>query len=444
MNARPCQRRGPWVAALTLWLGCIGAAPAEPRPQPGQPSVVRVVASTAGGWTLEVNGEPFFVRGAGVDGGDLSELAARGGNAVRTWSGDRLRGRRGSVLDAALEQGLFVALGLEVGRERHGFDYGDARAVERQLERLRREARRHRDHPALLLWVVGNELNLGARDPRVWDAVNGIVQMIRAEDPAHPVLTPLAGIDAGAIADLTRRAPALELLGVQLYGAIERLPDLAAAGWRGPYLVTEWGPTGHWEVAQTPWGAPIEDSSHAKAQRLLQRYRGSILADPAHCLGSFAFLWGQKQERTPTWYGLFLASGEATEAVDALQQLWTGHAPERPAPAVHGLRLDRREAADGIVLAPGQAVLAEVEAVSAAPSELRFDWEIRQESRATSIGGDAEALPRRVSIHLTTLPGGRAGFEAPRRSGNYRLFVTVRDAGGKAGHANLPFRVAPR
>lgn len=444
MNALSCPRYGPCVAALALWLGCIGAALAEPRPQPGSPSVVRVAPSAGAAWTLEVNGEPFYVRGAGVDGGDVAELAARGGNAVRTWRGDRIRGRRGSMLDAALDAGVFVAFGLEVGSERHGFDYGDARAVARQLERLRSEVRRHRDHPALLLWVVGNELNLGARDPRVWDALNDIVQMIRAEDPAHPALTPLAGIDGAAIAELTQRAPALELLGLQLYAGIERLPDLAAAGWKGPYLVTEWGPTGHWEVAQTPWGAPIEDSSRDKAQRLLQRYRASILADPDRCLGSFVFLWGQKQERTPTWYGLFLDSGEATEAVDALQRLWSGRAPESPAPAVGGLRLDGREAAAGVVLAPGQPVLAEVEAGSSSPADLRFDWEIRQESRATSIGGDPEAVPRRVPARLVADSGGRARFEAPRRSGNYRLFVIVRDANGKAGHANLPFRVESR
>ena len=41
-------------------------------------------------------------------------------------------------------------------------------------------------------------------------------------------------------------------------------------------------------------------------------------------VGNYVFLWGQKQERTPTWYGLFTPEGEATESVDVMTYLWTG------------------------------------------------------------------------------------------------------------------------
>lgn len=429
------------VAAAVL-VGPSAVSAAEPRPQPGLPSEVRLVQLADSHWQLEVNGQPFFVRGAGAGGGSLATLAAAGGNAIRTWHGDRAAGRNGSQLDLALRSGLFVAYGLEVGRERHGFDYGNARAVARQLERLCDEVRRHRDHPALLLWVVGNELNLEMRDPRVWDAVNEIVTMIRREDPRHPILTPLAGINADVLRELRQRAPALELLGVQLYGDIEHVSELRASGWDGPYLITEWGPTGHWEVARTSWGAPIEEDSHQKAQNLLRRYRDSVLSNRGQGLGSFVFLWGQKQERTPTWYGMFLETGEATAAVDAMQQLWTGVLAEQPAPMVRHLRLDGRSAVDSVTLAPRQAVEAAVEIQSASGGKLEIAWQVREESRAVSIGGDPETLPRTVRRKFTQPTVGHVAFEAPRRPGEYRLFVIVRDAHGKAGHANFPFRVA--
>lgn len=428
-----------FVALLLAWAAQAGA---EPRPVAGQPSQVRVVEE-AGGYRLQVNGQPFHVRGAGLEHGDVATLAARGGNALRTWRVDDDNESGRQRLDRALEAGLFVALGLEVARERHGFDYDDRRAVARQLARLRRTVQRHKDHPALLFWVVGNELNLESRNPRVWDALNDILLMIREEDPQHPALTTLAGFDAALIAELRRRAPALQLLGVQLYGDIARVGSLREAGWGGPYLVTEWGPNGHWEVPRTPWGAPIEDSSAVKAALLAERYRQFILADPTHCLGSFVFLWGHKQERTPTWYGMFLASGEATAAVDTMQQAWTGGAPAVPAPRVDQLSLQGQSALEGVVVSPGQWLQATVEAEAAAGASLDFAWQVREESRATSIGGDPETLPPTVEVNFDTRRIAAPGFRAPLQPGAYRLFVTVRDGRGGAGHANLPFFVQP-
>jgi len=65
-----------------------------------------------------------------------------------------------------------VMMGLEIKRERHGFDYNNADSVKAQLEYVRAEVLKYKDHPALLGWGIGNELNLGASNPKVWDAVN--------------------------------------------------------------------------------------------------------------------------------------------------------------------------------------------------------------------------------------------------------------------------------
>lgn|GEM_PF-6575289 len=111
-----------------------------------------------------------------------------------------------------------------------------------------------------------------------------------------------------------------------------------------PVCDHRWGPTGHWESPTTSWGAPIEDDSARKALLLEQRYRRSIASDTRQGLGSFVFLWGDKQERTSTWYGLFLPSGEATPSVDTLQLLWTGRWPTTRAPTVSTLTLNDQRA----------------------------------------------------------------------------------------------------
>jgi hypothetical protein len=336
-------------------------------------------------------------------------------------------------------------MGIDVARERHGFDYNDEAAVAGQLARIRSEVLLYRDHPALLMWAIGNELNLGANNPRVWDAVNQIAEMIHQLDPNHPVMTTLAGLDAPLVSELKSRAPALDLIGIQLYGDIEKLPGkLAGSGWTGPYVVTEWGPTGHWETTLTSWGAPIEDDSTRKAEVVHDRYQRFIAADQRQSLGSYVFLWGQKQERTPTWYGMFLASGEATAVVDAMQHLWTGRWPANLSPAISPIRLDGRLAGDSIELPPGEWREADVQASDADSGPPSYRWQLLAESSATSSGGDREDVPQAMTLPTRVAAMGTLRFRTPHKPGSYRLFVTVSDGSGNAAHANIPFRVVPK
>lgn len=392
-------------------------------------------------YRLLVNGDPFRVLGAGVEFGSQEQLAARGGNALRTWRSDNGIESGQALLDRAAGNGLMVALGIEIGRERLGFDYDDPSAVARQFARVRAEVLRHKDHPALLMWVIGNELNLKSRNPRVWNAVDRIARWIHEVDPRHPVMTTLAGFDADVAALLKSRAPALDLIGIQVYGDIENLPaKLAAAAWTGPYIVTEWGPTGHWEVPTTAWGAPLEDDSTRKSELLIERYRRFIAADQRQCLGSFVFLWGHKQERTPTWYGLFLESGEATAGVDAMQYLWTGAWPENRSPSITPIRIGDG-GADSSRLLPGRRYEAQVDATDADGDTLSYLWTVMPESAATTIGGDHETPAEIVDTPVAELSAGRIHFDAPSRAGAYRLLVSVRDGRGHAAHANIPFVV---
>jgi len=432
------------LLALVAATGGVAWGADEPRPTPGRPAHVRIVHE-GDRYRLLVDDRPFHVRGAGLGSGSQAMLKAAGGNSVRTWrtqEGGHDLAR--AVLDEALANGLFVTLGIDVARERHGFDYDDRRAVAQQLTRIRAEVRRYRKHPALLAWAVGNELNLEGRNPRVWNAVDELARMIHEEDPLHPVMTTLAGLDPAVVREVKARAPALDLIGVQLYGDIENLrAKLDAAGWDGPYLVTEWGPTGHWEVPKAPWGAPIEDTSTRKAERLLARYQGHIATDTRQCLGSYVFFWGQKQERTATWYGLFLASGEATAGVDAMQFLWSGRWPSNRAPQVSPVRIEGRTVGDGIELGAGQRHRATIDAEDADGDALAYRWQLLEESRATEIGGDHEQLPREIATAMQSEREGTVAFSTPERPGDYRLVVTVRDGNGRAGHANLPIRVVP-
>ncbi|HET6396278.1 MAG TPA: glycoside hydrolase family 2 TIM barrel-domain containing protein [Pseudoxanthomonas sp.] len=428
-----------FVLALCLLWPC--AAHLHAREAAAGPAQVRIVQED-GAWRLRVDGRPYHVKGAGSASGDLEQLAARGGNSFRTWSTGTDAAAVRAMLDRAQRNGLMVAMGIEVGKERHGFDYDDPQAVAAQLRRIRGEVLLYRDHPAVLMWVVGNELNLEYSNPKVWNAVGEIAEMIHEVDPNHPVMTTLAGFDRKLIDQLKARAPALDLIGIQLYGDIDTLPRrLRESGWSGPYIVTEWGPTGHWESPLTAWGAPIEDHASRKAELLVERYRRYIESDTRQGLGSYVFLWGNKQERTPTWYGLFLPGGESTPSVDAMQYLWTGQWPANQAPSISLPLLDGRGARASVVLRAGGEYEALAPAADPDGDALQWRWSALYESTATSIGGDPEQVPAAVELHARDLGGGRVRLTAPRQPGNYRLFVEVRDGRGHAAYANLPFRV---
>ena len=345
-------------------------------------------------------------------------------------------------LDEAARYDVTVALCIEIGRERHGFDYDDEEAVARQLEYARGEVLKYKDHPALLTWVIGNEMNLHFKNPKVFDAINDISKMIHELDGKHPTTTALAGIDAG-LADLVeQRAPDLDFVSIQMYGDIVNLPRyIEEMGYDKPYMVTEWGAVGHWEVPKTSWGAPIEQNSSEKAANYLKSHQVAIASNPDQVIGSYVFLWGQKQERTPTWYGMFLEDGTETETIDVMQYIWTGSWPENRSPGIAGMRLDSRTAYQNVSLEPGVTYDTSVEASDPDSDELSYRWEVMRESETTKTGGDREKVPGVLPGLVSVSTPGKAVLTAPAEPGAYRLFVYVHDDKGHAGHANIPFQV---
>jgi hypothetical protein len=418
------------VAAGT---SCQAASPA---------AVVKVeLRQTDGQWRLHRDGEPFYIKGAGIEHGSIEKLREHGGNSFRTWSTDNGRDTGKQILDRALTNGLCVAMGLDVDHERRGFDYDDTNAVAKQFELLKSQVLEYKDHPALLLWVVGNELNF-EKNPKVWDAVNDLSRMIHEVDPNHPTTTTLAGFNPETVTLVQTRASDLDFLSFQMYYDIINLPKyLREAKWDQPYIVTEWGATGHWECGKTAWGAPLENDSTTKADLYEKRFRAVIEPDQTLCLGSYVFLWGNKQERTPTWYGMFLDSGEETAPVDVMHHAWTGNRPGNQCPRLEGIWLDGRTAPQSVRLEAGQAVVVKVAASDPDEDALTFHWGVMEESTSTNVGGDAEHRPPEVPGVITDSARAETSLQAPSKPGAYRLFAYVYDGQGHAAHANIPFQV---
>ena len=426
-------------------LICVAAISLRPMhaaqpPQEGVPAKVQV-RNTGVRFQLFVNDHPFYIKGAGIELGSPEKLREHGGNSFRTWSTDNGRVTGKQVLDRALSNGLYVAMGLDVDHERRGFDYDNTNAVARQFQLLKSQVLEYRSHPALLLWVVGNELNF-EKNPRVWDAVNALSKMIHELDPNHPTTTTLAGFKQETANLVRTRASDLDFISFQMYCDIINLPKyLREAAWDKPYIVTEWGATGHWECGKTSWGAPIENDSTTKADLYEKRFRAVIEPGQKLCLGSYVFLWGNKQERTPTWYGMFLGSGEETAPVDVMQYLWTGGWPANRSPRLEGVWLDGKTAPQNIRLQSGQTYTAKLAATDPDRDPLTYRWEVMEESTETKTGGDAESKPALVPGLIAAHTRSEITLQAPKKPGAYRLFAYVFDGNGHAAHANIPFYV---
>lgn len=388
------------------------------------------------GFTLLRGGQPYFIKGAGGT-ENWDYLVKLGGNSVRTWDAKDAQ----AVLDSAQAHGLTVMLGLWLQHERHGFDYSDSAAVARQKAHFVRIIKRFKDHPALLLWAVGNEVDLFYTNTAVWDAVQDIAALIHRIDSHHPVTTITAGLDPAEVELIQQKAPAIDIFGINTYGAIDQVAsDLKKAGWEKSYLITEWGPDGHWEVDTLPWGAPLEQTSQAKEIDYRQRYR-FIEKNRSHCLGSYVFLWGQKQEVTSTWYGLFTEWGAPTEPLDALYEAWHGNPPPQPAPSLKGINIADQQGSDTVVLAQDQSYPVRAEITAETDQELKIRWRVYPESQSESEGGDYQPPLKEVENVVTPGEAGEARLHTAMPPGPYRLFVYAIDENGKTAYANLPFLV---
>ena len=426
---------------LTLLLFTALAAPACSQTDTSGPIKVEIV-NQGDGYQILRGGEPYVIKGAGLEYGDIVSFARHGGNSIRNWTTESEDETAQEVLDEALANGVTVALCLPMQAERWGFDYDDDDAVAAQLEKFRGEVLKYKDHPALLAWIIGNELNFDYKNPAVYDAVNGVSKMIHELDPNHPTTTTVAGLGENVVKDIQARAPDLDFVSFQTYGELVIVPQfIEEMDYHDPYFITEWGAIGHWETGKTSWGAPIEATSTEKAATYLKGWREVIEPYTDQVIGSYAFLWGQKQERTPTWFGMFTEAGEETEVVDVMHYIWNGDWPENRSPAVRNMLLNAKNMHQSVTLQAGKSYKASVQISDPDDDPLTYRWEVKPESDTIQVGGDFEESIGSLDGVIETPDAARTGINAPAQAGAYRLFVYAYDGQGHAAHANIPFLV---
>lgn len=375
-------------------------------------------------------GKPYFVKGAG-GGGSMEQLAARGANSLRTWTTNGLA----ETLDQADKLGMTVSAGIWLEHESDWFSYGNPEHCAKQIARVRKEVTAYRDHPALLAWGLGNEVEGDGTNTAFWRQLDRLARLVQQLDPAHPTFTAVAGLSPDKAAGLNAHAPHLDYVGINTYGGVFSLrKHLEKIGWKRPWMLTEWGPRGFWESPQSKSGAPLEQTSCEKAEMIGKAYQEVIFPEGG-CLGSYVFVWGWKFEATATWFGIFTHDGETTATADVLQEVWSATKPANRAPAIEDLHGVPKSS-----VSAGGTFEAGVRATDPDGDPLVLHWAVLPE-RKGSHSNSATTMPKPVPNVIADASSDEVSVKAPAKPGIYRLHVWVKDGRGHAATANMPFEV---
>jgi len=404
-----------------------------------------VLLQSEDGYQLRRGGEPYFIKGVG---GDASKEILRdcGGNSFRTWGVDE---KTLEQLDEAHRLGLCVTVGIWLGHTQHGFDYDDDDAVAKQLSDAARAVRQYKNHPAVLMWALGNEMEINNESAKLWPAIEQLAAMVKEIDPLHPTMTVIAELGQDNVEQIHRHCPSIDLIGVNSYGGAASLGKrYRTAGGTKPYLITEFGPPGTWETPVNRFGAAEELTSTRKADFYREAYQSSVLGQPGLCLGSYAFHWGNKIEATATWFGMFLPDGSRLAAVDTMQELWNAHSPPLPCPKIIELKLTSNDQ-----VPQGETVTAEVVIHNArqpnteqsSTEALSIQWTLYREQASYAVQGTGAAPSAFFPDAIQNNGSEKVRVIMPQSDGIYRLYCTVRNRSknqvARAAVGSLPIEV---
>jgi hypothetical protein len=227
---------------------------------------------------------------------DLEKMKAASINTVRTYqpfdsSADHVDDSK-TVLQSFYDHGIMVAMTV-YAREADGED-------DKVLDKVKDIVRAFKNQPAVLLWIVGNEVNLNCLHKTCDEThtvatattkINAVVAAIKAEDPNHPV--------AVGWSDCIN-LPALnaDLWALNLYPDYKNEPGKPHQSFRNecwavdkPFFISEYGVDAFDNVQKA------EDET--EQQRVLTELTGELRAhlsakNSGPCIGGCPFAWSDE------------------------------------------------------------------------------------------------------------------------------------------------------
>ncbi|MBA9043345.1 MULTISPECIES: discoidin domain-containing protein [Streptomyces] len=420
----------------SLWEFQVYGSPADTTPPPASGAVK--VEGTQGNWRLTVGGQPYTVKGVtwGPAVSDaptyLPGVKAMGANTIRTWGTD---GSSKALLDAAAANGIRVINGFWLqpggGPGAGGcVDYvTDTTYKNAMLTEFAQWVDAYKSHPATLMWNVGNESVLGlqncysgsqleAERNAYTSFVNDVAKKIHSIDPDHPVTSTDAW--TGAWPYYKRNAPDLDLYAVNSYSNVCKVrQDWLDGGYTKPYIITETGPAGEWEVPDDVNGIPDEPTDIQKADAYTKAWN-CVTGHQGVALGATLFHYGTEHDFGGVWFNL-VPDGLKRLSYYAVKKAYTGStAGDNTPPVISNMTADLASSAP----AGGEfTVHADVRDPDGDPITYKVFLS----------GNYANGDKRLVEAQWRSTGNGTFVVTAPQKLGVWKVYLQAEDGHGNAG-----------
>ena len=389
-------------------------------------------------WQMQVNGIPFELKGAtfGYD-EDVEnyekyfrELQFLGVNTIRTWAtGDHTP----ALLDMAEKYDIKVMVGIWMRHGRPGMEDDDSfnyledfEGIEVMYENALNTVEQYKDHPAVLTWGVGNEVYLNTATDEEKEAYSNVLERICSEikrlDPDHPVTSVEAwtfGLDWWE-----KYVPSIDIYGLNSYGFGASLlaSELKKREIDKPFIITEFGVTGEWDIQEEKNGIKLEPSDDQKYEAIVGGYNDWIKDEPS-CLGVYVFHYADGDKFLAPWLFTHF-NGKTRPQYWAIREAYTNEKPLNNVPAIQTFELPDSVFKSGTWV-PVELMVSDVEEEDL---ELSFYYNQRTGSRK-----------RRDQLNLLESRGDLdSGFEIllPEEDGAIKVYVCVKDSYNNAGIAS--------
>jgi hypothetical protein len=395
------------------------------------------VTGGQGNWQLTVDGHPYTVKGVTwgpsntTADAHMRDLRSMGVNTLRTWGTDA---SSKPLLDSAAAYGIKVVNGFWLNQ---GADYvNDTTYKNNTLADIKQWVTTYRNHPGVLMWDVGNEVILTTQDHYTGAAVEQqriayakfveqVAQAIHAIDPNHPVTSTDAW--TGAWPYYKQYTPSLDLYAVNSYGSVCTVKqDWVNGGYSKPYIVTETGEPGEWEVPNDADGVPTEPTDIQKRDAYLSAWN-CVAGHTGVALGATMFHYGNENDFGGVWFNVRPAGWNRLMYYSIAKDY--GGTPQADTPPV----ISAMTVTDSAAVPAGGTF--DVTAAASDPDGDPVRYQLMYSSKYVDQGTGL----RQVDFHQTA--DGRFTVTAPKTLGVWKVYVYAYDGHGNVGIETRSFRV---